>query len=230
MPTNSMELEDQYAAAIRSMLNLYHVSVKEIHCAVIGSVVPPITEYLRLAIKRLFSFEALVVKYDTDPDLKIAIQNPKETGADLILSCVAAKEKYPAPCIIIDMGTATKCIVLDKDQRMLGGCIIPGMGISLRALFRSAALLTTVEMEAPDRVIGDSTVSCIQSGSIYGSAAMLDNLCSRMEKELGTPCTVVATGGFAEKVIPHCEREICYDKTLVLDGLRLIHEKVRGKG
>lgn len=225
MATDSTKLEDQYAVELSVILTLYHLECHQIDGAVIGSVVPPITKRLRRAIRKLFNTEAVIVKYDTDPSLEIAIQNPRETGADLILACVAAKELYSCPCIIIDMGTATKLIVMDREKCMLGGCIAPGLGISMNAMFSQAALLTTVSMEKPEKVIGDSTIACIQSGAIYGSAAMLDNMCDRIEEELGYTCQVIATGGLAETVVKCCKRSIIFNETLVLEGLRIIYDK-----
>ena len=219
--TDKSKLEDEYAIEIKAMLALYRVEPEDIDCAVIGSVVPAVTQSLRRAARKLFGVEALVVKPNTNPEL-LATENPEEVGADWIMAATAAKARYGAPCIIADMGTATKLIVIDKNGKMIGGSIIPGLGISINALFSEAALLAAVNLETPEKVIGDNTVNCIQSGAIYGSAAMLDSLFDRMEEELGYPCEVVATGGLAELVVKSCKREVVYDETLLLDGLRLI--------
>ena len=224
--TDLTKIEDQYAIEIKSILELYNLKFSQINRVVIGSVVPSVTAYLRKAIKKLFHVEAVIVKYDTDPTLEIAIKEPRETGADLVLACISAKENHRCPCIIIDMGTATKLIVLDKDGRMLGGSIIPGLGVSLNALFKNAALLTAVNLETPEKVIGDTTDTCIQSGAVFGSAAMLDSLCSRIEEELGYSCMTVATGGLAEMVVKNCKRDIVYDETLLLDGLRIVSDRI----
>ena len=220
--TDKSKLEDEYAIEIKAILSLYQVKPEQIDSAVIGSVVPAVTQSLRRAARKLFAVEALVVKHDSNPRLELAVRSPGEVGADWIMAATAAKERYGAPCIIADMGTATKLIVLDKGGRMVGGSIIPGLGISINALFSEAALLAAVNLETPERVIGDNTVSCIQSGAIYGSAAMLDSLFDRMEEELGYSCPVVATGGLAETVVKSCRREVVYDETLLLDGLRRI--------
>ena len=224
--TDAAILEDQYAIEIKDLLQLYNIDCDKIDSVIISSVVPKITEYLTVAVKKLFGVDAVIVDYNIYPDLEIAIKNPEETGADLIAGAVAAKELYSSPCIVIDMGTATKLIVMDKEGRMLGGCIIPGVGISMDALFHNAALLSAVGLKAPGKVIGNSTVTCIQSGIVYGTAAMIDGLCDKIEAELGYSCRLIATGGLAETVIKNCRREIEYSDTLLLEGLKIIYEKV----
>ena len=116
-------------------------------------------------------------------------------------------------------------MVIDKDGCMRGGGIIPGVGISLDALTSRAALLSSIGLETPEHVIGRDTVECLQSGMLYGTAAMLDGFCDRMEEELGYPCRVVATGGLAGQVIKNCRRKVELCDTLLLDGLKLIYEK-----
>jgi len=225
MATDTSRKEDQYAIAIRDAFHIYNVSTDIIDGAIISSVVPKMTEYIHLAVKKLFGVDAMILDYELiKDDFEIAIRHPEESGADLIADCVAAKEFYETPCIIIDMGTATKVLVNDKDGRMIGGCIIPGVGVSLDALVNKAALLSAVRLETPKNVIGNSTITCIQSGVIYGAACMIDGLCERFEKELGYPCKTVATGGLAGGIIKNCKRDITIDLNLVLEGLRKIYE------
>ncbi|MCI1956158.1 MAG: type III pantothenate kinase, partial [Oscillospiraceae bacterium] len=159
--------------------------------------------------------------------IKIDIKHSEIVGADLLVGCVAAAEMFPGPCIILDMGTATTFVVLDEDRRMLGGAIAPGVGISLDALTSRTAQLPSVSLEAPEHVIGNSTTECMRSGLITGTACMIDGMCSRMERELGKKCSIVATGGLVKEVIQQCERSIIHCDTLLLEGLRLIYERNR---
>lgn len=225
LSTDDNRLEDQYAVEIHNLLAIYHIDFTRIDSVVIGSVVPKITQYLSEAVKKLFGVDAMIVGYDPNMDLKIDTQNPPETGADILAGCMAVKELYSCPCILIDMGTATKLLIMDKDEAFTGACIIPGVGISMDALFKNAALLSAVALQKPEKVIGKSTVPCIQSGLVYGNAAMLDNLCDRIEAELGYPCRVIATGGLSKTIVACCDRKIEFNDTLLLDGLRLIYEK-----
>lgn len=227
--TDTSKKEDQYAISIRDAFNIYDVNMDAIDGAIISSVVPKMTEYLILAVKRLFGVDAIILDYELiKDDYSITIKYPEECGADLIAGNVGATEIYGDPCIVIDMGTATKVMVNDKDGNMCGGCIIPGVGVSLDALVNKAALLSAVRLETPKKVIGNSTITCIQSGVIYGAACMIDGLCDRIEAELGYKCKIVATGGLASGIIKNCNREITINPNLVLDGLKKIYDLKNG--
>ena len=148
-----------------------------------------------------------------------------QVGADLIVDSVAAAEKYPLPCIIADLGTATKLIYIDENGKFDGCVIAPGMRISLDALTRGAALLPSVSFTVPEKVLGTNTVACMQSGSIYGTAAMLDGMIDRILEELGSEtASLVATGGYSRSVISCCKKAFQFDEHLLLDGLRIIYE------
>lgn len=227
MATDQSRMEDQYAIEIRDILDIYDVNRDHIDGAIISSVVPKLTEYISRAIVKLFGVTPFVVSHNSVKDLKVDVPNEESVGADLVAGCTAARELYSCPCIVVDMGTASTLMVMDKDERLMGGCIIPGLGISLDALVNRAALLSSVSFETPPFVVGRSSRECIQSGMIYGSASMLDGLCDRIEEELGYPCRVIATGGMAQTVIKNCKRKVEYSDTLVLDGLKIIYERLR---
>ena len=225
MATDSARMEDQYAIELLDILGLHKVDREAITGAVLSSVVPKLTEYISAAVKRIFGFRPLVVSYESLEGLKISIRHPETTGPDLIAGYVAAKELYGCPCIVIDMGTATTITVIDKDGALLGGGIVPGVGISLDALTSRAALLSSISLDTPAHVIGRDTVECLQSGMVYGTASMLDGFCDRIEEELGYPCRVVATGGLAGQVVRCCRRKVELSDTLLLDGLKLIYDR-----
>ena len=225
MATDSARMEDQYAIELLDILGLHKVDREAITGAVLSSVVPKLTEYISAAVKRIFGFRPLVVSYESLEGLKISIRHPETTGPDLIAGYVAAKELYGCPCIVIDMGTATTITVVDKEGALLGGGIVPGVGISLDALTSRAALLSSISLDTPAHVIGRDTVECLQSGMVYGTASMLDGFCDRIEEELGYPCRVVATGGLAGQVVRCCRRKVELSDTLLLDGLKLIYDR-----
>ena len=225
MATDSARMEDQYAIELLDILGLHKVDREAITGAVLSSVVPNLTEYISAAVKRIFGFRPLVVSYESLEGLKISIRHPETTGPDLIAGYVAAKELYGCPCIVIDMGTATTITVIDKEGALLGGGIVPGVGISLDALTSRAALLSSISLDTPAHVIGRDTVECLQSGMVYGTASMLDGFCDRIEEELGYPCRVVATGGLAGQVVRCCRRKVELSDTLLLDGLKLIYDR-----
>ena len=225
MATDSARMEDQYAIELLDILGLHKVDREAITGAVLSSVVPKLTEYISAAVKRIFGFRPLVVSYESLEGLQISIRHPETTGPDLIAGYVAAKELYGCPCIVIDMGTATTITVINKEGALLGGGIVPGVGISLDALTSRAALLSSISLDTPAHVIGRDTVECLQSGMVYGTASMLDGFCDRIEEELGYPCRVVATGGLAGQVVRCCRRKVELSDTLLLDGLKLIYDR-----
>ncbi|WP_085833006.1 type III pantothenate kinase [Clostridium merdae] len=226
MATDRSRMEDQYAIELRDILDIYDVKVTDITGAIIGSVVPPVTVYITRAIQKLTKIKPVVVDDNTITELDVRL-NPPSMGADLVAGCVAAIALYGGPCIIWDMGTATTVSVIDSNGSMLGGCVIPGVGISLEALTARTAQLPAISMEAPSNVIGNNTVDCMRSGVIYGQASMIDGLCDRIEDELGVKCKVIATGGLSRDIISYCRRDIVYCCNLLLEGLRLLYEKNR---
>lgn len=223
--TNRSLTSDQYASELRNMLELYDVQADAFSGAIISSVVPQITSYLSGAIKRLIGVDALIVGPGVKTGLNILIDNPAQTGADLVAVSVAAKVKYPLPNVVCDLGTASTITVLDKNGSFIGGVIYPGVRTSLNALVENTSLLQFVSFDAPSRVIGRSTVECMQSGVIFGAASLLDGMIARIERELGEPVTAVATGGLSRSIIEHCDHEFEYCENLILEGLKLIYEK-----
>jgi len=157
--------------------------------------------------------------------MPILYDNPQDVGADRIADAVAAYDLYGGPTIVIDFGTATTVEAISAAGEYLGGAIIPGIEISLDALFGRAAALRRVELVEPRKVIGKNTVEAIQSGSVYGFAAQVDGLCARFQHELGQEATVVATGGLAGLITPLTERIDHHEPWLTLYGLRIIYER-----
>ena len=140
---------------------------------------------------------------------------------------MAAMAEYPLPVVVIDMGTATTITVVDEGNRYIGGAIVPGVALSMNALASGTSLLQKVPIEAPKKAISATTATCMQSGAVFGNAAMLDGMIDRFQQELGKPVSIVATGGMAEKIIPHCVHQISYEENLLMKGLSRIYQKNR---
>ncbi len=153
------------------------------------------------------------------------MDNPASLGSDLVAAAVAATAEYPVPLIVADMDTATTLLAVNEKKSFVGTVIAPGTALSAQALADACDQLPRISLEAPKEVIGRNTVDCMRSGAVYGTAAMLDGLTERMEEQIGSPCTVIATGVLAETIAPHCRRKIIVDELLMLKGLRLIYEK-----
>ncbi len=227
LATDPCKTADEYAVAVKQVLSLHDTDIADIADTIICSVVPSVGSSIETAITLLCGKAPLVLGPGIKTGLNIRIDNPAQLGADLAAGAAGALASYPLPCIVIDMGTATTVCALDKQGCFLGGAIAAGVRLTLQSLASGTAALPALHPTAPKHVIGKNTVDCMQSGIMFGTAAMLDGLIERMEDELGETATVVATGGLAKDIIPHCKRSIIYDDHLLLDGLRVIYNKNR---
>jgi type III pantothenate kinase len=225
--TAAERTSDELALMIQQFLGFHGFSFDDqITGVAVCSGVPRITASLRDMTRRYFGFEALIIEPGVRTGMPILYDNPKEVGPDRIADAVAAYEKYGGPTVVVDFGTANTIEAISDKGEYLGGAIFPGIEISLDALFGRAAALRRVELVPPRNVIGKSTVESIQSGAIYGFSGQVDAMVDRFQEELGD-CTVVATGGLAELIIPHSRTIEHYEPWLTLEGLRIIWERNR---
>lgn len=215
---------DELAADHDQILRLRGGSLGELDEMIVGSVVPTLSAaYRSLSLKYLRS-EAMVIGPGVRTGISLAIDNPRELGADRIVNAVAAHRRHGGPCIVVDFGTATTFDAVSEAGEYLGGAIAPGIETSLDALTARAARLVRVDLVAPSRVIGKSTMESMRSGIVFGTVAMVDGVVRRMREELGAGAFVLATGGLASLVFPLSEEIDDYDPLLTLEGLRLVHE------
>lgn len=225
--TQRHRTSEQYAIELSASFALEKIT-GTFDGAIISSVVPELTDAIKEAIHKVTGCEALVVAAGVKSGLKIVIDDPKVLGADLVAGAAGAIARYPLPCLIMDLGTATKISVVDEGGVFLGCTIAPGVSISLDALSSRTSQLPAIGLSAPDHLIGTNSPDSIRAGTIAGNAAMLDGMVERLEKELGKKVkTVVATGGLAKEVVSCCERDVIYNKDLVLEGLLVIYRKNR---
>lgn len=225
LATDKTRTADQYAVEIRDILDINGVNQKDIDSSCICSVVPTVGKAVESAIIKLCNITPLTLGPGVKTGLNIKIDNPAQLGADLVAGAVGAINKYKMPCIIIDMGTATTISVLDENGGFLGGAIAAGVRLTLDALTTKTAQLPSVNIEAPEKVIGTNTADCMKSGLILGSASMIDGMIKKIETELGQPAYKVATGGLSKEVIKYSEFKIDYNDNLLLDGLKVIYNK-----
>lgn len=225
--TDKNMMPDEYAIKINSILRYYDHLPSEFSGAIISSVVPPLLLNVKYAVEHLLNCPVLTASPGVKNGLNIKIDNPATLGADLVCGAVSALNKYKLPCIIIDLGTATKFSVLNESGVFLGVSIMPGIGISLDALSGKTAQLPHISLENVENVIGTNTIDSMTSGIIFGNASMVDGMIARITSELNlsSPPCVVATGGMSPMIIPYCHSEIIIDSNLILDGLYLIYKK-----
>ena len=235
MSTNKIETYHEYAAEISRILALEKIDPQEFKGCLISSVVPSVTHVVAEAVKLLTGEEAMILGEGVEIGLEVDMNGipASAIAGDLLATAVAAKEEYPLPAMIIDIGTATTMTVVSSKGVYLGGCILPGPGTALKGLIADTSLLPAVDFVAPDRAIAKDTVNAIRSGIVYGSAGQIDGLLDRFTDELSViegkevSPTVLATGGMGRVIAPFCRHSIIVDDELLLKGLGIIWKQNR---
>ncbi len=219
---------DQYALQIRGVLQLHGLNSSELKGAVMSSVVPQITDTLINSIKSITPVVPTLLTHEIKTGIDIKIDRPAELGTDLLAGVIGAKANYALPAIVIDMGTATKITAVDDEGNIIGCSIMPGVFISINALTKNASALGGIAIKAPKNgnAIGTNTICSMQSGVVYGSAAMLDGMIDRFCAEMGEVRSILATGGAAHCIVPHCKHSVTLAPTLILEGLRSVYDAV----
>ena len=223
--TDATKTSDEYCIDLKMILDVYEVQPKAIEGSIIASVVPQVLNSVKTALRKLIGKTSLVVGPGLKTGLNIQVENPSQTGADIVVGCVGALKEHKPPLIVIDMGTATTMAVIDKNGSFIGGSISPGVKISLDALTERTALLPGLQLDQPKKAIGRNTIDCMRSGIMLDNACMIDGMIQHMEKELGCAAQVVATGGIAKFVVPMCDKTIIYDNDLLLKGLAVLYRE-----
>lgn len=223
--TDGSRMADEYTIMILSHLKLNNIDVSDMGAAIISSVVPPATEQITASIHSLFGIECMVVGPGVKTGLNIRIDDPATLGADLCCAGVAAKAYYELPCIIVDLGTASKVLAVNGKGEFLGGVISVGVKMAFDALSAGTAALPLISGGRVEHAIGTNTVDCMRSGVMIGMASMIDGFIERFEAEMGSVSTVVATGGLSRIIIPYCKNKIVYDGDLLLKGMLAIYKR-----
>lgn len=225
LSTNRSSTVDEYGVLITNLFQIANVKAQDIEGVILSSVVPPLMPTLERLIVKYVGKEPLIVGPGIKTGLNIRYENPKEVGADRIVNAVAGIEKYGAPLIVVDFGTATTFDYIDASGAYLGGAIVPGIGISAEALYQRAAKLPRIELSKPRTVVGRNTVAAMQSGIIFGYAGQVDGIVRRIFKEFDGKPRVIATGGLAELIADESETIELVDPLLTLEGLRIVYER-----
>ncbi len=223
--TDKQKTSDEYGIQIKVLFDYFGMDSKLIKDVIIASVVPPITPVLERMAQKYFNIKPIIVGPGIKTSMSIKYDNPKEVGADRIVNAVAARALYKGALIVVDFGTATTFCAISETGEYLGGCIAPGVGIAMEALFTRAAKLPRVELVVPKSVIGKNTISSMQSGVYYGFVGQVDGIIQRIKDEMGVNAYVVATGGLAELISAESKTIDVVNPNLTLEGLRIIYER-----
>ena len=223
--TDRERTTDEHGMLLMDLLAHSELSVGQIHHVAISSVVPTMNETLAELSRLYLKVEPFFVTAETESGIKVHYEPVSGVGADRICNAVGAFKKYGGPCIVVDFGTATTFDAIAENGDYLGGAILPGIGISMDALFRNAARLYRVEFVAPPRAIGQNTGHAMQSGIVFGFAGQTDAMVERFRRELGDHARVIATGGLAELIHGESRTIEIVDQLVTLEGLRLLFER-----
>jgi type III pantothenate kinase len=227
LATEAERTGDELAALFANLLELRGRTFGDVSGVSLSSTVPLLVRAYHDLAERHIVAPLLVLGPGTRTGLPILYDDPREVGPDRIANAVAARERYGAPCIVVDFGTSTNFDAISAEGEYVGGVLAPGIEISMDALFARAARLTKVDFVEPETVIGKTTTASLQSGLVYGFAGQVDGIVERMRSELGDSAPAIATGGLAELIAPHAKTIEKVDPLLTLDGLRLVWDRNR---
>jgi type III pantothenate kinase len=227
LATEAERTGDELAALFVNLLELRGRTFEDVSGMSVSSTVPLLVRAYHDLAERHIEAPLLVLGPGTRTGIPILYDDPREVGPDRIANAVAARERYGAPCIVVDFGTSTNFDAVSAEGEYVGGVLAPGIEISMDALFARAARLTKVDFVEPETVIGKTTTASLQSGLVYGFAGQVDGIVERMRSELGDSAPAIATGGLAELIAPHTKTIEKVDPLLTLDGLRLVWDRNR---
>lgn len=231
--TSSLQhTEDEVGTYVRLFLSDAGIDPNRIKGIGISSVVPNLTDIFAAMAQKYFKTDPVIVGSDIDLGIKIRYDDPKAVGADRLCNAIAGFAKYGGPLIVIDFGTATTYDAIARNGDYLGGVIAPGIETSAADLHRRAAKLPKVELHFPSIIIGTDTTSSMQAGILYGAIDAMEGMVTRLQEELlkqeGSQGQLIATGGFSKFMSEHSQLPIRWEPSLVLDGVRIVYEKVKG--
>ena len=222
--TNRTVTSDEIGLFMTQFFSIHKITTDEIEDIIIGSVVPQVMFSVSNAMRKYIGKDPLIVGENIQINMKNNYHNPKEVGADRLISAYTAFQKYGGPVIIVYFGTATTFDLVGEDGAYEGGTIYPGIKISIEALTQNTAKLPTIEFQAPGTVIGRDTITSMQSGAVYGYVGAVTYLIQKMNDELGKKAFVVATGGLSTLIYENSNCIDKIDKTLMLEGLMKIYQ------
>ena len=218
-----------YLGGILKSLKANDIKPEEVNGSILCSVVRDSTQGVYEAMEIAFSHKPVLFENNADIiGLAVKIDNPQEIGLDILAGCMAVKEKYTLPAIVVDMGTGTTLTAMDSDGSILGVSIVPGILIALQALGNRTGLPIDESFTPPAKAIGTNTKDSIASGIVLGNAFLMDGMISAFEKEMGATCGIYCTGGGSKYIMPFCQHPHVLNENLLLEGLYIYYKNYKG--
>lgn len=215
--TKPYRTPDELYVQMSMLYQTYKIEPKEIHKVIIGSVVPPLTKVMNAAIKKIHDLDPVIVDRTTPSGV---MAKSKQMGTDIYANLVAAHHMYPdRKKIVLDFGTALTASCVAENGETLGVIIAPGIITALNSLIAQTAQLPSIELVKPKTVLGLDTVTCMQSGMVYGFLGMVEGFIDRINEEVNDNCFVVATGGVSHVYKPLTDKIHVMDRLHTLKGL-----------
>lgn len=223
--TRAEKTADEYAALLFAFFEGVNIAPDTIRAAAMVSVVPALNETMRELCVKYLCVEPFIAAAGIKSGIRIKYDDPRALGADRLVSLVAAKDKYGAPLLLIDLGTATTFNALDAQGDFVGGAIAPGLSMSADALHQFTAKLPRIEIAPPPHALATNTRDALRSGIFFGCVALMQGMIARLKQEMNEPhARVIATGGMSQLLAPHCPAIEIVDMDLALEGLRILYE------
>ena len=218
---------DEYALLLKSLVQSAGVCPEDISAAIVGSVVPPLTDAVAGSVRLALRVEPQIARSNAIPGTRPLVDNPPEVGIDRLANCVAAHERHGSPAIIVDFGTTTNFDVTSTDGHYVGGVIAPGISMSIESLFQGASQLPRIQFRRPEKIVGANTVACMETGVYWGYVYLVRTMVDAISDELGNDPRVIATGGLAPALANEIESIDDIDPALTLHGLAIIHQRLQ---
>lgn len=212
--------QEEYEVLLKTLCKPF-----KINGCIIASVVDELSKKFKSSVDNVFKIKSIMVTNELKTGVKIALENPKEAGADRIANACGAFMLYKRPCIVVDFGTATSFDVVNNQGEFIGGIIAPGLNLQMKVLNKFTSKLPKIDVAVSDKAIGNSTSEAILSGVIRGSACMIEGLIEQCEKELNSKATLISTGGYSGLISSYLKRPFDFiNPTLTLEGLRFLYD------
>lgn len=229
METKMLKTSDEYGSSLLAHFQINNIDKNQISGAIISSVVPSVDHALEKMLIDYFKIKPLFINSSLPLGLEIKVEPKNSLGADLLVASFIATNKYGVPNIVIDMGTATTIIVVNKEKQLLGGMIYPGVREAFASLVKATSLLESTKLEIPSKMIENNTKGCLQSGMIYGTASLIEGVVNKYKQELHEDQVHVIVTGGVSKVYQNILKDYIYDEHLLLEGLNEIYKKINKK-